>query len=160
MKKPTHLTCIVCILSGLVLLAGCATEQKKPETPTPPPVQATKSEKPITPPKILEQKAPIIPPPVVKTPLNEGIDLYDKGDFNGAIKHLMGATEIWSGDKATQVTALKYMAFSYCVTGRQILCRQQFERALKLDPSFDLAPGEKGHPLWGPSFVRAKKAKK
>jgi hypothetical protein len=159
MKKTTHLTCLASFLSGLVLLAGCATEQNKPVTSAPPQAEA-KPEKPITPPKIPEQKAPVIPPPIVKTPLNEGIDLYDKGDFNGAIKHLLSASEIWSGDKASQVTALKYMAFSYCVTGRQVLCRQQFERAFKLDPSFDLAPGEKGHPLWEPSFERAKKAKR
>jgi hypothetical protein len=159
-KTMTHRTSLVSILSGLILLTGCATEQKKPETPAPASVPAAKPEKPITPPKIPEQKAPVIPPPIVKTPLNEGIELYDKGDFNGAIKHLVGATEIWSGDKPTQVMALKYIAFSYCLTGRQVLCRQQFERAFKLDPSFDLAPGEKGHPLWEPSFERAKKAKR
>jgi hypothetical protein len=51
------------------------------------------------------------------------------------------------------------MAFSYCVTSRQTLCRQQFEKALKIDPAFDLAPGEKGHPLWGAVFDRAKKRK-
>ncbi len=159
MKKITCRGYLACILPAVMLLAGCAAEQQKTEAP--PPVPATpKPEKPITPPKISEPKAPVAPPPIVKTPLNEGIDLYDKGDFNGAIKHLMGASEIWNSDKATQVTALKYMAFSYCVTGRQILCRQQFERAFKLDPHFDLAPGEKGHPLWGPSFERAKKTKK
>jgi hypothetical protein len=31
---------------------------------------------------------------------------------------------------------------------------------LRLDPSFDLAPGEQGHPLWGPVFVKAKLAAK
>ncbi|MBI3230981.1 MAG: TssQ family T6SS-associated lipoprotein, partial [Burkholderiales bacterium] len=62
-------------------------------------------------------------------------------------------------DKAVQIDAAKFMAFSYCVTNRNALCRQQFERALKLDPSFDLAAGEKGHPLWGPVFLKAKKGK-
>jgi hypothetical protein len=45
------------------------------------------------------------------------------------------------------------------VTSRQTLCRQQFDKALKLDPSFDLEPGEHGHPLWGPVFTKAKKGK-
>ncbi|MGZ8288985.1 MAG: TssQ family T6SS-associated lipoprotein [Telluria sp.] len=91
--------------------------------------------------------------------LKEGIDLYNKGDFNGAIKRL-GAAEIASGgNKQRQVEALKYQAFSYCVTSRKTLCRKQFEAALKLDPSFDLAPGEHGHPLWGPVFTRLKKPK-
>jgi hypothetical protein len=88
--------------------------------------------------------------------LREGINLYNHGDYNDAIKRL-GSSEIAAGPKATQLTALKYMAFSYCVTSRQTLCRQQFEKALKLDPSFDLGPGEHGHPLWGPVFVKAKK---
>ena len=88
--------------------------------------------------------------------LNKGIELYTKGDYNGAVKQLGGANEIWAGDKTTQLTALKYLAFSYCVTARQTLCRQQFEKALKLDPTFDLGPGEGGHPLWGPVFERVK----
>lgn len=93
-----------------------------------------------------------------QTALNEGIDLYDKGDFNAAIKRLSNSQEIWSSEKAIQTKALKYMAFSYCVTSRQALCRQQFEKALKIDPHFDLAPGEKGHPLWGSVFERAKRS--
>jgi hypothetical protein len=52
------------------------------------------------------------------------------------------------------------MAFSYCVSARQALCKQQFEKALKLDPAFSLAPGEHGHPLWGPVFERAAKKSK
>lgn len=91
--------------------------------------------------------------------LSEGINLYEKGDFNGAIKRLSTSSEIWVADKGTQTKALKYMAFSYCVTSRQLLCKHQFEKALKLDPAFDLEPGEKKHPLWGPVFERAKKAR-
>lgn len=161
MKKTICRSCsyLAGLLSGLVLLAGCAVEQKKPAVDTPTPIPAT-AETPPPAPKAPDPKAPVIPPPIVKSPLNEGIDLYDKGDYNGAIKHLTGAADIWSGDKASQISALKYIAFSYCVTGRQTLCRQQFEKALKLDPAFDLAPGERGHPLWARTFERAKKAKK
>jgi hypothetical protein len=43
------------------------------------------------------------------------------------------------------------------VTNRTDQCRQSFERALRLDPSFDLAQGEHGHPQWGPVFTRAKR---
>jgi tetratricopeptide (TPR) repeat protein len=92
-----------------------------------------------------------------QTALNEGIKLYDEGNFNGAIKRLSKAPEIWSADKVVQISALKYMAFSYCVTSRPTLCKRQFQKALKLDPAFDLAPGEKGHPRWSPVFDRAKK---
>lgn len=90
--------------------------------------------------------------------LRDGIELYNRGAYNDAIKRL-AAPEIAAGPKAGQVQALKYMAFSYCVTSRHTLCRQSFEKAFKLDPSFALLPGENGHPLWGPAFARAKKGK-
>ncbi len=159
MKKNLCRAYLTCILPGLILLTGCAVEPKKPEA-------APKASAPASPektpplPRIPEQKSTTSSPPVVTPPLTEGIELYDKGDYNGAVKLLLGANDIWTGDIATQVTALKYIAFSYCVTGRQNLCRQQFEKAFKLEPNFDLAPGEKGHPLWGPAFDRAKKTKK
>lgn len=91
--------------------------------------------------------------------LKEGIELYNKGSFNDAIKRL-AAPDVAAGSKAAQLQGLKYTAFSYCVTSRQTLCRQSFEKAFKLDPAFDLAPGEHGHPLWGPVFARAKKGAK
>lgn len=91
--------------------------------------------------------------------LNQGIDLYNRGEYQAAIKQLSGAGAIWSGDKDLQLEALKYTAFSYCVTSRPVPCRQEFEKALKLDPRFDLSQGEKGHPLWGPVFDRLKKNK-
>lgn len=88
--------------------------------------------------------------------LREGIRLYNEGDFNGAIKQL-NSNDIRSGAPLrTRTTALKYTAFSYCVTSRPKQCQQAFERALKIDPGFSLEPGEEGHPLWGPAFERAK----
>ncbi|SFD44583.1 TssQ family T6SS-associated lipoprotein [Massilia yuzhufengensis] len=87
--------------------------------------------------------------------LREGIALYDNGDYNAAIKRL-GSNDMNGGSVRNRVSALKYTAFSYCVTNRPAPCRQAFERALKLDPSFDLAPGEQGHPLWGPVFAKVK----
>jgi Flp pilus assembly protein TadD len=90
------------------------------------------------------------------TALREGISLYNEGDFNGAIRRL-SSQDIANGSVSTRVTALKYTAFSYCVTSRPAQCRQAFDKALKLDPAFELAPGEYGHPLWGPVFAKAKK---
>ncbi|UVW27462.1 TssQ family T6SS-associated lipoprotein [Massilia sp. H6] len=87
--------------------------------------------------------------------LREGIGLYNDGEFNAAIKRL-DSGDMDGGSARNRVNALKYTAFSYCVTGRPAPCRQAFERALRIDPSFDLAPGEHGHPLWGPEFTRAK----
>lgn len=87
--------------------------------------------------------------------LRDGIALYNDGDFNGAIKRL-NSGDMNGGSLRNRVTALKYTAFSYCVTNRPGPCRQAFERALRLDPSFDLSPGEQGHPLWGPQFAKAR----
>lgn len=97
-------------------------------------------------------------PPAPPAALSDGIALYNKGSYSAAIKRLANGQDIWTADTAVQTEALKYMAFSYCVTSRRKLCKQQFEKALKLDPSFDLAPGEQGHPLWGPAFNQAKRA--
>ena len=97
-------------------------------------------------------------PPAPPAALTDGIALYNKGSYSAAIKRLANAPEIWSADISFQTEALKTMAFSYCVTSRKKLCKQQFDKALKLDPNFDLAPGEQGHPLWGPVFKQAKRA--
>jgi Flp pilus assembly protein TadD len=105
--------------------------------------------------------ANVAPPPAPnadQVALKEGIAAYNNGEYATAIKRL-SSPDIASGSKATQLSALKHLAFSYCLTNRATLCRQQFEKALKLDPAFDLAPGEHGHPLWGPVFTRAKKTK-
>ena len=89
--------------------------------------------------------------------LREGIRLYNEGEFDAAIKRL-GSNDIRANAPArVRVTALKYQAFSYCVTSRPKQCEQAFERALKIDPGFTLEAGEQGHPLWGPAFERAKR---
>ena len=130
-------------LSCLILaamLGACASSA--PEGPAPAPAAA-----PV-----------VVKPSADQLALADGIALYNKGQFNDAIKRLASA-DIGAGSKASQTMALKYSAFSYCVTSRTTLCRQQFEKAFKLDPAFDLAQGEHGHPLWGPAFARAKKAR-
>lgn len=140
----------------LALLAGCETMNQPAQQPQPAaPVHKDAAK------EVHKELPPVpLPPPLppARRDLNAGIDLYKAGDYNGAIKMLSGSADIWKADKPLQLDALKYMAFSYCVTNRQTLCRQQFQKALKLDPSFDLAPGEKGHPLWTPVFAKAKKS--
>jgi len=89
--------------------------------------------------------------------LREGIRLYNEGEYNAAIKRL-NSGDMNGGSTRNRLAALKYTAFSYCVTGRQAQCRQAFDRAFKLDPEFDLGQGEHGHPLWGPVFAQARQA--
>jgi len=151
---------VVLLSAGSLLMAGCTlpqiakddTPEPKPAAEKPTPAPKASSEKPAAPEK--KQRPPEKAVSASEAVLNEGIALYNNGDFNGAIKKL---NTIQGAEKPVQLSAYKYSAFSYCVSGRQLACRQQFEKALKLDPKFDLEPGEKGHPLWGPVFARAKK---
>jgi len=142
----------------LVALAGC----QSPAPVTQPSAQPVPEPEAAPPPP-----APVTPPPApVPTPgeraLADGVALYEAGDFNGAIKQLRAAKEIWTDNAspaatANKLAAHKYLAFSYCVTKRPAQCRQQFVDALKLDAEFTLTSAEKSHPMWGPEFERAKK---
>jgi hypothetical protein len=149
------------------LLGGCAGmpgfDKKEARTPSHPKATATADREapaareapPRAKEKPREREREDVPAPAAG--LQEGIRLYNDGDYNGAIRRL-SARDVNNGPLATRLMALKYMAFSYCVTSRPAPCRQAFDRALRLDPSFDLAPGEHGHPLWGPVFTKAKQA--
>lgn len=159
-------------LAFTLMLTGCSTVDRIKEAVSPDTVPATAKG-----PASATRKSPAAPasPGIAKAPsrdeaaasgtniaaqlaLSEGIELYEKGQFNAAIRRL-NAPELDAAGGAMQLKALKYKAFSYCVTSRQALCRQQFERALRIDPSFELELGEKGHPLWGPVFERARTGK-
>lgn len=149
MKRPL-------LIALCLALAACAgTKPVAPKVAPPHPVAPV-----VKPAPVPDTMAPaLLPVPAPVTVLAEGVALYEKGDYNGAIKKLAVAN-VATAPKATQLSALKYTAFSYCLTSRQTLCRQQFEKALKIDATFDLEPGEKGHPMWGPAWAKAKKAKR
>lgn len=157
----SHLRTFTFILAGATFLSGCQT--LGPAIGIKPGAAATKPAGPGVKPGAGNVAVTAQPLPAAlaaeQNSLKEGIELYNKGSFNDAIKRL-NTTEVSNGSRPTQLTALKYTAFSYCVTSRQTLCRQAFEKAFKLDPGFDLAQGEHGHPLWGPAFSRARKSAK
>ena len=148
MKQPL----LIALCLALTACAGTG--------PTAPKVAPPRAVAPIAKPASApDTMAPaILPAGTPVSVLAEGVALYEKGDYNGAIRKLAVAN-VASAPKTTQLSALKYTAFSYCLTSRQTLCRQQFEKALKIDASFDLEPGEKGHPMWGPAWLKAKKGK-
>lgn len=145
------------LIALALLLAGCETMTPQPQQEAAPSVPAKEAAPVVA--KPVAPAAPVAPPelPPARKALNAGIDMYKAGNFNGAIKQLTTAPELAKAETALQVEALKYTAFSYCVTNRSTLCRQQFVKAFKLDKAFDLSQGEKGHPLWTPSFERARK---
>ena len=80
---------------------------------------------------------------------------YDVADYNKAVKGFQDALkETLSVDD--QIKARKFTAFSFCLTNRMTLCRQEFEKILQIKPDFDLLAAEAGHPSWGPSYRAAK----
>lgn len=90
--------------------------------------------------------------------LATGIDAYNEGRYADASKSLQSALDqgLATND---QVKARKYLAFTYCVNGKERLCREEFRKALEINPNLELEPAEAGHPIWGPVF-RSVKAKK
>jgi Tfp pilus assembly protein PilF len=90
--------------------------------------------------------------------LANGIGLYEDGKYPEAILGLQDALN-QGLTTDNQVKAHKYLAFTYCVSGKDRLCREEFKKALELNPAMELAPSEAGHPIWGPVFksVKAKK---
>lgn len=88
--------------------------------------------------------------------LQEGMIKYDSGDYPQASRLLQQAFDEGLGDKALQVRALKYTAFSLCLQKRWRDCRETFIRIYDIDPDFDLTPAEAGHPEWTRTFAGAK----
>ena len=91
--------------------------------------------------------------------LAEGVQNYEEGNYRVAKRRLQLALEEGLS-RPDRVKAHKYLAFIACVSSQSLTCREEFAIALELDPNFDLAPAEAGHPIWGPMFknVKAKQA--
>ncbi len=148
------------LIATAVLMAGCATPPPATVNHPAPPPPPTPS---VTPPPALA--APPVAPaaPAVDTSASEralvaAIGAYDRGEFGAAIRQLNPMTTDGSLDPAQLLRALKVLAFSQCSAGSTTACRQTFERAFRADPQFELAPAERGHPVWGPQFERARRA--
>jgi tetratricopeptide (TPR) repeat protein len=88
--------------------------------------------------------------------LESGVRNYEEGAYKIAAKQFQSALDAGLDARSDQAKAHKYLAFIACVSGRTKTCRDEFRKALEADPSFDLAPAEAGHPIWGPVFRRVK----
>jgi len=84
--------------------------------------------------------------------LANGLKLYDAGDFDGAVKSLNSSLDHGLLSKQEQARARKYLAFSYCIGGREQACRDEFRKAFEIYPDFALTAAEDGHPIWGPVY--------
>jgi Tfp pilus assembly protein PilF len=87
--------------------------------------------------------------------LTAGIRSYEEGDYNAAQRRLQSALQAGLNSFG-QIKAHKYLAFIHCASGRESRCRAEFREVLALDPDFNLAPAEAGHPTWGPVFRSVK----
>lgn len=83
-------------------------------------------------------------------------DQYSAGRYGEVIRGVATSDALASSSKAVRIEAYKLQAFSYCVTQYTQLCEDSFVRILSLDPTFELAANEAGHPAWGPAFQRAR----
>ena len=87
--------------------------------------------------------------------LDQGIRQYDNGDYRIAARTIQAALDEGLTTRS-QARAHKYLAFIDCISGQQTECRDQFRKALEIDPDMQLRAEESGHPIWGPVFKSAK----
>jgi Tfp pilus assembly protein PilF len=89
-----------------------------------------------------------------------GLQQFDDGAYAEASRNLQSALERGLAPREG-VVAHKHLAFIHCVSARERACRDEFRKALAIEPALALAPAEAGHPAWGPVFasVRAEAAK-
>jgi Tfp pilus assembly protein PilF len=87
--------------------------------------------------------------------LAAGLRQYEDGSYAEAARQLQSAIDQGLG-QSDRVKAHKTLAFIHCVSGRTTSCREEFRRALAIDPAFNLPPAEAGHPTWGPVFRSVK----
>ena len=88
--------------------------------------------------------------------LSLGIRSYEDGDYKNSARLLQSALSEGLLLNSDKVAAHKYLAFIYCAQAREKLCRDEFRKALALDPKFELTPAAVGHPVWGPVFKSLK----
>ena len=88
--------------------------------------------------------------------LSTGIRLYEDSNYKTAAVHLQNALDEGLTFKNDQVAAHKYLGFIHCASGREKQCRDEFKKAVGLDPTFELTAAEAGHPIWGPIFRSVK----
>jgi Tfp pilus assembly protein PilF len=87
--------------------------------------------------------------------LSSGLHQYENGQYAEAARNLQAAIDLGLTDRES-TTAHKHLAFIHCASGRERACREEFRKALAIDPQLELAPAEAGHPAWGRVFSALK----
>ena len=89
--------------------------------------------------------------PFADSAFSIGLKQYEAGEYAESAKNLQGAISLGLPDRE-RADAHKYLAFIHCSSNRERQCRDEFRKALSVDPALELAPAEAGHPVWGPIF--------
>ena len=118
------------VIALLLALAGCGTEPGR---------------------KVQE----FFQPTKAQLALNAGLKQYEDGQYDESLKNLQSAID-QGLSQGERVNAHKHAAFIHCTSNRARQCRDEFRKALAIDPAMDLEPAEAGHPVWGPIFRSAK----
>ena len=87
--------------------------------------------------------------------LATGLRQYNDGEYADAARNLQAAVDLGLSDRE-RANAHKHLAFIHCAANRERQCREEFRKALAVDPALELAPAEAGHPVWGPIFRSVK----
>jgi hypothetical protein len=137
------------VVFAALALSAC---QTTPEAPgqVPPVAPGTRSSQPSEPVK------PLDPAAQREQALAEALGIYAEGRFDDAVVWLTPLVSVPDLPLSSQVKVQKFMAFSHCAMNRLRQCRQHFDAALELDPTFQLTEAEKGHPIWGREFINAR----
>jgi Tfp pilus assembly protein PilF len=91
--------------------------------------------------------------------LEFGIKAYEDGEYPYAARLLQASLDAGLRGISNRTKAHKYLAFIHCASARMQQCRDEFNKALGIDPSFALREDEAGHPNWGPVFRSLKPRK-
>ena len=70
--------------------------------------------------------------------LSAGVKQFEEGEYAEATKSLQSALDLGLAGDSDRIKAHKYLAFIHCVSGRQRPCRDEFGKALEINPSMEL----------------------
>src|SRR3982751_4485033 len=73
--------------------------------------------------------------------LSAGLREYDNGDYAEAGRDLQTAIDLGLTDRE-RAAAHKHLAFIHCASARAGLCREEFRRALAINPQLELTAAE------------------
>jgi hypothetical protein len=149
-SMPTMMSYLPIAVLAL-LLGACQTapEGSKQVAPVGPAGQAGQPAEPVKPLDPVAQK---------EQALAEALTIYAEGRYDDAVVWLTPLVAAPELALSAHVKIQKMMAFSHCAMNRLRQCRQHFDNALELDPTFQLTEAERGHPLWGREFINARNA--